>query len=123
MKTSSCKAKGRNFQKEVVERIEETFKDCFPSGNVFWRSMGAQGSDVYYSTLADYYMQHFRIECKCVEKLNIWEAFNQASENAIKEQGYPLLIFKRNRVKEPLACITLTDFMRLLRNSTPSLEK
>lgn len=37
------------------------------------------------------------VECKAVEKLNIWEAMKQAEEDAVKMQdGFPAVFHKRN---------------------------
>lgn len=114
MKTSSCKAKGRKLQQRVRDAIIYTFP-VLDGTDVHSRSMGAQGSDVHFSNHASHFMKNFRIECKNVEKINIWSAMEQAKENAIKENGRPCVVFSRNREPEPLVCITLSDFLSLLK--------
>jgi len=53
----------------------------------------------------------YSIECKNVEKLNLWEAWKQAEANA---GGYePLLIVKRNRQK-PLVVVDAEHFIGVL---------
>jgi len=51
----------------------------------------------------------YAIECKNVEKINIWSALNQAESNT-KENITPLLIFSRNRSKTYVA----VDFEHLM---------
>lgn len=52
----------------------------------------------------------YSIECKNVEKLNIWEALKQAEAN--KSDLEPLLVFKRNRSK--IYCVLdFNTFMKL----------
>ena len=79
--------------------------------------MGAGGEDVMLSPKARALFP-YSIECKNVEKLNLWEAWKQAEANA---GGYePLLIIKRNRQK-PLAVVDAEHFIGVLNedDSTP----
>lgn len=50
------------------------------------------------------------IECKNVEKLNVWQSWAQATANA--KDWNPVLIFKRNRSK-PLVVCELDYFLSL----------
>ena len=52
----------------------------------------------------------YSIECKNQEKLNIWESYKQASDNAGKYE--PIVVIKRNNQK-PLVLIDAEYFMRL----------
>ncbi len=108
MKTSSCKAKGRTLQKLVVAAILARFKD-FTEHDVISTSMGKSGVDVQ---LSEYARKNFgySIECKNVEKLNLWQAWEQAIANA--KDLTPLLVVKRNNIK-PLVVLTLEHFMSL----------
>jgi hypothetical protein len=79
--------------------------------------MGANGEDILLSSNARVIFP-YSIECKNVEKLNLWEAWKQAEANA---GGYePLLIIKRNRQK-PLAVVDAEHFIGVLNedDSTP----
>lgn len=53
------------------------------------------------------------IECKHVEKLNIWSALDQARADC-PEQLMPVVVFKRNHWK-PHICMDLEDFFELLK--------
>lgn len=55
--------------------------------------MGASGEDVLFSPAARR-IYPYSVECKCVEKLNIWEAIQQAIANCYKYT--PLVFFARN---------------------------
>jgi hypothetical protein len=106
MKTSSGKAKGRRLQQWVRDSLIEIFK--LDDDDVHSRSMGAQGEDVMLSPKARELFP-YSIECKNVERLNLWDAWKQAQSNA---GGYePLLIIKRNR-QEPLAVVDAKHFIR-----------
>ncbi len=79
----------------VVARILNKFPSLLPD-DVTSRSMGANGEDVLLSPKARKLFP-VSIECKNVERLNLWESIAQAEQNA---GGYlPLLIIKRNRSK------------------------
>ena len=76
-------------------------------------SMGAGGEDVQLSPAA---RRHFpySIECKNVEKLNVWGAYEQASANSGKHE--PLLVMKKNH-KKPLVVLDAEAFMELVRKA------
>jgi hypothetical protein len=115
MKTSSAKSKGRRLQQWVRCLLISTFD--LESDDVHSRSMGAGGEDVMLSPKARAIFP-YSIECKNVEKLNLWESWKQAEANA---GGYePLLIIKRNRQK-PLAVVDAEHFIGALNedDSTP----
>jgi hypothetical protein len=113
MKTSSCKSKGRKLQQKVRDIIIEIFPQL-EQGDVRSTSMGANGEDIQLSPLAKRYFP-YSIECKNVEKLNIWTAFEQACSNAVPNT-LPLLIFKRNRSKI-MVCVELDHFMELVKEN------
>ena len=54
------------------------------------------------------------MECKSVEKLNVWGAYEQAAANSGKHE--PLLVMKKNR-KKPLVVLDAEAFMELLRKA------
>ena len=107
MKTSSAKNKGRILQKWVVMKLIEAL-DIHPE-DLESRSMGAGGEDVIMARAAREAFP-YSIECKNVEKLNVWTAYDQASENCGKYE--PLVIMKKNK-KKPLAVVDAEYFMRL----------
>lgn len=109
MKTSSCKQKGRLLQQKVRDKILEKFP-TLEADDVTSRSMGAQGTDILLSPKAQR-LFGYDVECKNVEKLNIWEALKQCEGNAKKNT--PLLIFKRNRT-EIYCTLKFDDLLKLL---------
>jgi hypothetical protein len=110
MKTSSCKAKGRLLQQMIRDKlILELDLNVF---DVTSTSMGAQGSDVKLSEKA-FNLFPYDIECKNQERINVWEAYEQAVYRCSKgAKGEPLVIIKRNRVK-PLVLLDVDYFIRL----------
>ncbi len=73
------------------------------------RSMGAGGEDLIMARAAREKFP-YSIECKNVEKLNVWQAYEQAKENCKNYE--PLVIMKRNH-KKPLAVLDADYFVRL----------
>jgi len=69
--------------------------------------MGAPGEDLLFSPAARRLFP-FSIECKNVEKLNIWSAIDQCLENTGNHE--PLVAFKKNG-KEPYIAIRLEKFL------------
>ena len=59
--------------------------------------MGESGRDIILSPRAEKDIP-FDIECKNTEKLNIWSALEQATENT-SDSRIPMLVFSRNRSK------------------------
>jgi hypothetical protein len=113
--TATRKAKGRKLQQFVAKLIQDTFG--LSELDVRSTSMGAQGVDVQLSSKALTYFP-YAVECKCVEKVNIWEALVQASANAVEESNktgltiQPLVVVKKSH-KEPVVILQLSAFMKL----------
>ena len=107
MKTSSAKAKGRKLQQWFANVLVEGLgldRDDLES-----RPMGSQGEDII---LGKQYREIFpySVECKNQEAVNVWKAYEQASENC---KGYePLVVIKRNRHK-PLVIVDAEHFVEL----------
>ena len=111
MKTQSAKAKGRNLQKWVVNKLIETF-DIHPE-DIKSCSMGAGGEDVVMARAAREKFP-FSVECKNVEKLNVWDAYEQAKANS---SGYePIVVMKKNH-KKPLVVLDAEHFIELIKNN------
>lgn len=113
MKTSSAKNKGRRLQKYVVDKILDTFP-WLTSRDVKSTSMGKSGEDVELSEAASKVFP-FSVEAKNVEKLNIWQAIEQAEGN--NRELIPLVVFKRNR-SDVYCTLKLDDLMNLLKEKT-----
>jgi len=107
MKTSSAKAKGRNLQKWVVDKLVEHLDA--DREDIESRPMGSQGEDVIMGKQTRQIFP-YSVECKNVEKLNVWDAYDQASANC---KGYePIVVMKKNR-KKPLVVIDAEYFLKL----------
>lgn len=107
MKTSSCKNKGRRLQQWVVDKLIEILD--VHEEDVESRSMGAGGEDLIMARAARAKFP-YSIECKNVEKLNVWAAYQQAQDNCGKYT--PILIMKKNHCK-PLVLIDAEVFIKL----------
>ena len=110
MKTQSAKAKGRRLQQWVRDLLIEKL-DVHPE-DIESRSMDAGGEDLIMARAAREKFP-FSIECKNVEKLNVWEAYKQAKENAGKY--VPIVVMKRNQEK-PLIVIDAEEFVNIMEN-------
>jgi hypothetical protein len=107
MKPQSAKAKGRLLQKWVRDKLIEML-EVHPE-DIESRSMGAGGEDLIMARAARAKFPH-SIECKNVEKLNIWDAYEQASANCGEYE--PLVVIKKNG-KKPLAVVDAEYFITL----------
>ena len=107
MKPQSAKAKGRLLQQWVRDKLIEML-GVHPE-DIESRSMGAGGEDVIMARAA---RQKFpmSIECKNVEKLNIWDAYEQASANCGDYQ--PIVVMKKNG-KKPLVVVDAEYYINL----------
>ena len=111
MKTQSAKAKGRNLQKWVVNKLIEEF-DIHPE-DIKSCSMGAGGEDVVMARAAREKFP-FSVECKNVEKLNVWDAYEQAKANS---SGYePIVVMKKNH-KKPLVVLDAEHFISMVKDN------
>lgn len=106
MKTSSCKAKGRRLQDWVRDQL---IKIGLNPDDIKCAIMGESGADVRLFGDAKKAFP-YNVECKNVERVNIWEAYNQATTHG---DGQPLVIIKRNHHK-PLAVIEADHFFELV---------
>jgi len=107
MKTQSAKAKGRRLQQWVRDQLIEKL-EVHPE-DIESRSMGAGGEDLIMARAAREKFP-YSIECKNVEKLNVWEAYSQAIENSGKYE--PIVVMKKNG-KKPLVVVDAEYFVRL----------
>jgi len=107
MKTQSAKAKGRRLQQWVRDQLIEEL-DVHPE-DIESRSMGAGGEDLIMARAAREKFP-YSIECKNVEKLNVWDAYTQASENSGNYE--PIVVMKKNG-KKPLIVVDAEFFVKM----------
>ena len=109
MKTQSAKAKGRRFQQWVRDKLIDILS--INEEDIESRSMGASGEDLIMAQMARQKFP-FSIECKNQERLNVWDAYNQAETNSGKYE--PILFIKKNN-KKPLVVLDAEYFIKLHR--------
>lgn len=114
MKPHSAKAKGRRLQQYVRDQIIEVLG--LSADDVFSRSMGSCGTDVFCSPTGRATFP-FAAECKNSETLSIYKAWDQALANAQKEELEPLVVYKKNG-RDPLAIVDFNMFLRLVATLT-----
>jgi hypothetical protein len=107
MRVQSAKAKGRRLQQWVRDKLIEAL-NIHPE-DIESRSMGAGGEDLIMARAARQKFPH-SIECKNVEKLNIWDAYEQASANCGDYE--PIVIMKKNG-KKPLVVVDAEYYIQL----------
>ena len=110
MKTSSAKAKGRKLQQWFANLLVETLG--VDEEDIESRPMGSQGEDIIMGKQTRQVFP-YSVECKNREAVNVWKAYEQATENC---KGYePLVVIKRNRTK-PLVLVDAEYFVELHKN-------
>lgn len=110
MKTSSAKAKGRKLQQWFANLLVETLG--VDEEDIESRPMGSQGEDIIMGKQTRQIFP-YSVECKNQEAVNVWKAYEQATENC---KGYePLVVIKRNRTK-PLVLVDAEYFVELHKN-------
>ena len=105
MKPSSAKAKGRALQDWMRKRLMEELD--IHEDDIKTAVMGESGEDIKMARAAREKFP-FSLECKNVEKLNVWQAYDQACENSGKYE--PIVVMKKNR-KKPLVVIDADWFV------------
>lgn len=107
MRPQSCKAKGRRLQQDVCKMIVESANGLLEKDDVRSTSMGAPGEDVLLSPAARKRFP-FSIECKNVEKINIWDAIRQAES---QNRNYkPMVCFSKNG-EDIYVAVKFKDFL------------
>ena len=106
MRPQSAKAKGRRLQQQFRELLIEEL-GIHPE-DIESRSMGAGGEDLIMARAAREKFP-FSIECKNQEKLNVYDAYDQACANAGDHQ--PILFMKKNK-KKALAVVDAEWFIK-----------
>jgi hypothetical protein len=106
MRPQSAKAKGRRLQQWVRDQLIEHL-EVHPE-DIESRSMGAGGEDLIMARDARQKFP-FSIECKNQEKLNIWDAYEQACANS---GDYEPIVFIKKNGKKPLVLIDAEYFIK-----------
>ena len=114
MKPQSAKAKGRRLQQQFRELLIEEL-GIHPE-DIESRSMGAGGEDLIMARAARQKFP-YSIECKNVEKLNVWEAYKQAEENS--KDYEPVVVMKKNNHKT-LVVLDAEFFVKIYQKSNLS---
>ena len=102
MKIKSAKAKGRNLQNLVRDKLRKIFVEKWTKvpkledDDIKSQTMGMGGEDIVLSPLAKKLIP-YSFECKNTERLNLWDAIKQCEENC--ESRDPVVVFKKNRSK------------------------
>ena len=102
MTAKASKAKGRRLQNFVRDKLRQVFIEnwkklpILEEDDIKSQTMGMTGEDIVMSPAAKRLIP-YSFECKNVEKLNVWNALEQAESNC--EGRTPVLVFKRNRSK------------------------
>ena len=117
MKPRSAKAKGRNLQNFVRDKLRQIFVDEWElvpgleADDIKSQTMGMPGEDIVLSPSAKKLIP-YSFECKNTEKINLWKAIEQSCSNC--EDRDPVVIIKRNRSKV-YAVIEFNNFLKLIR--------
>jgi len=106
---ASRKQKGRRLQQKVRDDVLLIFP-TLTERDVVSAPMGVPGADVQLSQNASELFS-YSVECKNVEKLNIWKSLEEAEGN--NRELTPLLVFKRNR-SNIYCCMSWSHFKSLV---------
>ena len=103
------KAKGRNLQKHVCEKLLEKFP-TLTEDDIRSCPMGSHGHDCQMSQAAKDKII-FDIECKARAKIAlVYDAIEQANRD---DDRVPITVIKADR-KRPLVVIELSEFLKLI---------
>lgn len=115
----SRKAKGREFQKDVRDKIREIGRKYdLHDEDVESRQMGGAGLDIVLTPAARELLGNLQIECKKQETLNVIGTFVKHAERYKDKPGFKILVHTRNsnaKKKIPaLVTITIEDFLEMV---------
>lgn len=108
MKSSSCKAKGRKGQQDIVKMLLEAFPQL-AEGDIRSNPMGSQGEDIILSPEARKLIP-MSIEVKRGKAINLIKACKQA-EYYCKDY-MPVAVGRYDHDKQWYACVRLEDLIR-----------
>lgn len=108
MKTKSCKAKGRVLQNMVRDRLMQILE--LSKSEIRCAIMGETGKDIIFTNPVKY---PYFIECKNRQSVSVYKEFQSAKDRAGKEL-VPILVIKKNGIKNPLAVVELGTLADLI---------
>ena len=118
MNVRSSKAKGRRLQNNIRDILRKTFP-TLEEDDIKSQTMGMTGEDIVLSPAAKKVIP-YSFECKNVERLNVWQAIEQAENNC--EDRTPVVVMKRNRT-ETYVVFNLDKFIKLIGEKNDTYEK
>ena len=107
MRPSSAKAKGRKLQQWFAQLMVDTLN--LHEEDLESRPMGSQGEDIIMGRESREKFP-YSIECKNQETVNVWKAYEQATENSGDYE--PVCFIKRNNQK-PLVVVDAEYFVKI----------
>lgn len=107
---SAAKAKGREFQNWVRQKILEAFGSLEPD-DVKTAVMGESGEDIKLSPAARKVFP-YSVECKRLAKIAVYSMYEQAQANAGSNQP---VVFMRADRKKALVLIDAEHFLELVK--------
>ena len=111
MKIKSAKAKGRNLQNLVRDKLRSIFVGKkLEDDDIKSQTMGMSGEDIVLTPSAKKQIP-YSFECKNTERLNLWKSLEQCESNC--EDRNPVLVIKRNR-SEVYAVVKFDNFLNLI---------
>lgn len=116
MKTSSKKAKGRNLQYWVCNKIADIFDIEYDQQDdnclIHSRPSGLNGCDIILT--GELYKKFpFDIECKNQEKLSLYPTIKQAKKNTKEDRDW-LVVHKKN-YSEPIVIMDWKTFEKIIK--------
>tara|TARA_R100000501_G_C2591616_1_gene91447 strand:- start:70 stop:405 length:336 start_codon:yes stop_codon:yes gene_type:complete len=110
MNVRSNKAKGRKLQNTVRDLLRNSFPSL-EEDDIKSQTMGMTGEDIVLSPAARKLIP-YSFECKNVERLQFWDAVEQAESNS--DNRVPVVVVKKNR-REPYIAIPLDSFIKMIK--------
>ncbi len=107
----ASKAKGRRLQNLVRDKLRAVFSDRLEEDDIKSQIMGVNGEDIVLSPAARKLIP-YSIECKNVERLNVWQCIKQAEDNTHKD-CMPALVIKRNQTN-PYIMVPLDIWIKII---------
>ena len=114
MKIKSAKAKGRNLQNLVRDKLRSIFVGkVLEEDDIKSQTMGMSGEDIVLSPSAKKVIP-YSFECKNTERLNLWKSLEQCESNC--EDREPVLVIKRNR-SDVYAVVKFDNFLKSIKDN------
>ena len=111
----SSKAKGRRLQNLVRDKLRAAFSSSLEEDDIKSQTMGMTGEDIVLSPAARKLIP-YSIECKNVERLNIWQSLKQAEANQYNGCSSALII-KRNQT-DPYIVLPLEIWISIIQKNS-----